>query len=99
MENYRNRRTCWEQCKSLEICLDSLINSKGKHKKQFELMDIGLKNQFLSLSKLLPSINASYENFLFEQSCSDPKLAKRFLPDVLKEKLELIKDSREDALA
>lgn len=99
MENYRNRRMCWEQTKALEFCLDSLINSKGKHKKQFELMPEELKNQFLTLNKLLPSINASYEEFLFHQSCSNPKLANRFLPKELKGKFELIKSARENALA
>jgi hypothetical protein len=92
--NYRNRRTAWEQLRAIEFALDSLINSTGRHKKQFELMSDELKNYFLTIKKLLGPINAAYTDFLWKQSCENEKLAKKFLPDCLKEKLELVKQAR-----
>ena len=99
MTNYRNRRTLWEQVKSIDFAINSLIDSKGKHRKQFELMDKDLQNYFFTLQKLLGAVAAGYEAFLWKQSCDNPKLAKRFLPDCLKEKLEVVKPARNNVLA
>ena len=58
-----------------------------------------LKNYFITLEKLLGAISSEYESFLYDQSIKNEKLAKRFLPQDLQEKLPLIKKAREDALA
>ena len=84
---------------SIDFAVNSLIESKGKYRKQFELMDEDLKSYFYTLQNLLGAISAGYESFLWNQSCDNPKLAKRFLPDCLKEKLEIVKQARANALA
>ena len=97
--NYRNRRSLYEQINAIEFAVESLIDSKGKMRKQFELMPEDLQNYFLTLQSILGAINADYESFLWKQSCENPKLAKRFLPDSLKDRLTLIKQAKENALA
>jgi hypothetical protein len=84
---------------SIDFAVNSLIDSKGKHRKQFALMDDELKNYFFTLQKLLGAVAADYESFLWKQSCENPKLAKKFLPDCLKDKLDVVKPARDNALA
>jgi len=89
---HRNRRTAYEQLSSMQFCVRSIIESKGQqHKGQFKLMDKKLQNYFLTLDKLLGSINSEYICFLYDQAIKNEKLAKKWLPKDLKERLDLVK--------
>ena len=54
-------------------------------------MDKKLQNYFLTLDKLLGSINSEYTYFLYEKAMKNEKLARKWLPEDLKEKLDLMK--------
>ena len=95
---HRNRRTAYEQLSAVEFAVESIIESKGKHRRQFDLMDGNLQNYFRTLHQLLGAINSHYECFLYDEAIHNEKKAERFLPDVLKEKLPLIKQARDNAL-
>lgn len=86
-----NERTAYEQLSSMQFCVRSIIESKGQHKGQFKFMDKKLQNYFLTLDKLLGSINSEYTYFLYEKAMKSPKLARKWLPEDLKKKLDLLK--------
>ena len=95
---HRNRRTAYEQLSSMQFCVKSIIESKGKHRGQFKRMDKKLQNYFLTLDKLLASVNAEYICFLYDQAMKNEKLAKKWLSEDLKEKLELLKKAGTNTL-
>lgn len=76
----------------MQFCVRSIIESKGQnHKGQFERMDKKLQNYFLSLDKLLGPINSEYICFLYDQAIKNEKVARKWLPEELKERLDLVK--------
>ena len=61
-------------------------------------MDKKLQNYFLTLDKVLASVNAEYICFLYDQAMKNEKLAKKWLSEDLKEKLELLKKAGTNTL-
>jgi len=94
----RIRRSLWEQAHAFNYAINSLIQDRGKMKRQFNLMDDSLKNVFLTLQSVLPAAIAEYETFLVKTGCEDEKKAKHFLPEPMFSQLPVVKAARENNL-
>ena len=85
----RNRRPIWEQIATLKHSTERLIEYKGKHKDQWELMPGELKECFKTLDEYLETMMANYKNWLLEFGVHRPEMAKEFLPKEIEDQIEL----------
>tara|TARA_B100000427_G_scaffold211810_1_gene176653 strand:- start:800 stop:1108 length:309 start_codon:yes stop_codon:yes gene_type:complete len=90
MPSSRSRKSMYEQLSAMEYAAKRLINSRGKHKRQYGLMNPELQNQFKTLSLLVANLQSDYEKFLFETAKDDEDLAKRFMPEFLHERIPVV---------
>ena len=83
----RNRRSIWSRLRTLKHSTGMLLEYKGKHKNQWELMPGDLKSGFRTLDDYLDTLLDMYQNWLIEKAVYDPEQAEKFLPKELKRHL------------
>jgi hypothetical protein len=90
METSRSRKSLYEQLSAMSFATDRLIQNKGKHRRQFRLMDEDLQNQFKTLALLVASVKTNYESYLYDVAKEDEELAKKFMPVFLHDKVPVV---------
>ena len=98
MPSSRSRKSMYETLASVDFAASRLIENKGKHSRQFRLMDEELQNQFKTLSALVSTLKSDYEVFLFQTAQKDEELAKRFMPEFLHDKVPVVLASKDCTL-
>lgn len=97
ISSQRSRKSMLEQIQSTEFAVHRLIEGKGKHRRQYKLMDQDLKNQFKTVAVLISALKANYESFLWKAVRADER-AEKFLPEHLKKNASIVVDSIEGTL-
>lgn len=87
MQTSRSRKSLYEQLSAMSFAADRLIQNKGKHRRQYRLMDEDLQNQFKTLALLVSTVKTNYESYLYDVAEDDLDLAKKFMPEFLHEKV------------
>ena len=94
----RSRKSMLEQIAAMEFAVTRLCENKGKHRKQYKLMDEELKNQFDTLKVLVSSLKDSYGDFLWRTVQEDEELGLSFVPISLRKHVPVILKSRKGEL-
>ena len=85
----------FEQLSAMSFAADRLIANRGKHRRQYRLMDEELQNQFKVLALLVSSLKTNYESYLYDVAKEDQELAKKFTPEFLHDKFPIILAAKE----
>ncbi len=98
MQTSRSRKTLYEQLSAMSFAADRLIQNKGKHRRQYRLMDEALQNQFKTLALLVSTVKTNYESYLYDVAKDDEDLAKKFMPEFLHDKVPVVLAAKDCSL-